>query len=689
MPAKNLTPRIKNLKQQYLKYKPTINLELALAKTAVYQETQGEAMVVRRAKAMKRYCETKEINILDHELIVSNVGAWPREAVVTPEVSAHWINKELDTMSTRAYDPLQISEEHKKIFREQIFPYWEGKTVVDQWLAQIPEEIAEMGYKSGIIDCEIKTETGPGEIAPGYAEILLPQGYGGIKAHAEKRLEELDLNDSAQIEQYHFLRAVIITCEAMAIFGERHAQKAEQMAAEEKKAERKAELLKIAEVCRWVGTNPPRNFWEALQLIWFSQNALFMELSAPSYSPGRVDQYLYPYFKADEAAGILNKKEAQELLECLWIKMAEQCWYLNENSAKYYAGYTAFQNLCVGGVTPDGRDAVNEMSYMVLQASMDVKLCQPSLSVRLNKKNPDEFFYAVADLASQGTGFPAIHNDEIGIKMLMKKGVTPEEARNWCLVGCVEPNISGKLSQWSAVSAYNFGSAVEFALTNGIHVMSGKKYGLETGDPAQMKTFEEFYDAVKKQVAYLIKVSSISSNVTEIAQKELCPCPYASMLFMDCIDNGKDLMRGGARYNIGPGTLGIGIGDAANSLSAIKKLIFEEKKLTFEELAATLSDDFENHDQTLMMLLNAAPKYGNDDDYVDDFARELADLVVQEHHKYKTLNGNYFMPSLYPYLRISAGRSGFGASFGPEGECRLPTVVLLAMVRRNWVRQRF
>jgi len=641
--------RIEKLKKQYEQYKPTLNFDLAVVKTEVMKETEGQPMVIRRAKAFKKYCETKPINILDNELIVGNTGSAPRQAVVTPEVSVNWIGEELDTVTTRPYDPLQLDEESKKVFREEVEPYWKGKTVLDQWLTRIPEEIRDLGYRSGVVDAEIKTQTGPGEFAPGYAEILIPKGYGGIKKHAEDKLKTLNLCNPGDIEKIDFLKGVIITCEGMQILGERHAEKAESMAAEEKNEIRKAELLEIADVCRWVGINPPRTFRDALQLIWFSQVALFLELSAPSYSPGRFDQYMFPLYKNDVDKGVTTKEKAQEALECMWVKMAEQIWYLSENAAKYYAGYTAFQNLCVGGITPDGKnDAVNEMSYMVLQASKDVRLCQPSLSVRLNKKNPDEFLRAVADLASIGTGFPAIHNDEVGINNLLQKGVTPEEANNWCLVGCVEPNISGKLHQWSAITAYNFGSAVEFAMTNGVHRMSKSKLSIETGSFEDLKTFEEFYDAFLKQVSYLIEISSIYSNITEIAQKELCPCPLASMLLEGCVENAVDIMAGGAKYNIGPGTLGIGIADAANSLAAIKKLVYEEEKISKLELQEALDANFEGYDRLRMMLINGAPKYGNDDDYVDVFASKIADFVVAEHHKYKTLCGDYFMPSLYP-----------------------------------------
>jgi len=642
-----LAPRIERLREQYFKYRPTVCLDRALVSTVVFRETEGEPIVVRRAKALKRYCETKTILIQDDELIIGNAGCEPRRAVICPELSNYWLNKELDTLATRKQDPYQISEEQKETFRSEIYPYWRGKTVIEHWLAQVPADTLQLSNKTGILDCEIKTECGPGEIAIGYSNVLLPKGYGGIRVDAERRLTELDAADPQNIERIQFLHAVVIVCEAMAVLARRHAEAARDLAKGATDV-RGAELEAVAEVCDWVATEPPRTLHECLQLIWFTQTALFMELNAPSYSPGRVDQYLYPYYRSDREAGRLDQQSAQELIDCLWVKFAEQCWYLNENSAKYYAGYTAFQNLCVGGVTPDGRDAVNELSYMILQASMDARLCQPSISVRLSRKNPDEFVRKVAALIRLGTGFPAVHSDEVGIKMLLNKGVLPEEARDWCLVGCVEPNLSGKISQWSAVATYNFGSAIEFALADGLHLMTGQHLGVRTGDPREFASFDQFVEAVKIQLAYFIRHASISSGVTELLHQQLLPSPLASCLMLDCVEKGRDLMRGGARYTVGPGTLGIGIADAADSLAVIEQLVYREKRITMDELIEAVADDFEGHEKLLAMVAKKVPKYGNDDDSVDHFVRDLADFVTHEHHKYRTLNGEYLMPSLYP-----------------------------------------
>ena len=642
----DLMPRIARLRKQYFTHKPSVCLERALAYTEVFKETEGEPMVIRRAKGLKRTCETKTILIQDDELIIGNAGRKPRTGILGPEMSNYWFDKELDTLSTRPQDPYIVDEEQKALFREKIHPYWQGKTVIEHWLKRVPADTRAFGYETGVIDVEIKTESGPGEIAPGYGEILLPKGWGGIRRWAEERLAALDPADPANEEKVYFLQAVIISTEAMGILARRHADAARELATSST-PERAAELQKIAEVCDWIATEPPRTFHEALQLVWFAQFSLMMELNAPSYSPNRMDQYLFPYYEAALQSGELTHEGAQELLECLWIKFAEQCWILNFNCCQYFAGYQGFFNVTAGGVKADGEDATNAVSTMMLQATMDCRLNSPSLAVRLHRNCPEEFLLKVVELARLGTGFPAVHNDEVGIKALLRKGVTTEDARDWCLVGCVEPNLPGKLHQWSDYGHYNFGSAVEFALFNGEHLLSGRKLGLETGDPNDFETFEEFEAAVMAQLANELRHIAIQGHVTEALHRDLLPCALASSLILDCIDNGADLLRGGARYKRGPGTLGIGVADGVNSLAAVKKLVYDDKRLSMDQLREALRADFEGHEEVRDLCL-AAPKYGNDDDGVDQYVRHFAHFVATEHDKYDTLTGGKMMPSWYP-----------------------------------------
>ncbi|MDA3834219.1 MAG: glycyl radical protein [Spirochaetales bacterium] len=648
MNVQKLFNRTDQLKKQYFTHKPAICLENAKSRTEVFKETEGEPIIIRRAKAIRRHCQSKTINIQDHELIIGNAGFGPRTACICPELSNHWLGDELDTVTTRPQDPYLITEDQKRLFREEIEPYWRGKTISEHWKARVPAKTLAIAYKTGIIDADLKNEGGPGEIAPAYEELLLPKGYGGLKKEAEAALATADMTLAETHQKVWFWQSVNIVCEAMEILAHRHAEKAMEMASRESNPIRRRELENMALVCDWVAANPPRTFHEALQLIWFSQIALYMEANAPSYSPGRMDQYMYPFYKTDCDQGILDKEGAKELLECLWVKLAEQIWYQTENSAKYFAGYTAFQNLCVGGITPNGRDAVNELSYMILDTTARVQLCQPSLSVRINRKNPEQFFRKVAQVTRLGTGFPAIHNDDIGIKMLMKKGVSAPEARNWCIVGCVEPNLPGKLSQWSSNGHYNLASAVEFVLTNGVHLKSGRQLGLQTGNPCTFKSYEEFETAVITQIKDQIRHYTISSHIIETLHQELLPMPLASSLMLNCIEKGKDLMHGGDKYTIGPGTNGIGAADLTNSLAAIKKLVFDEKKIGLDELIKAIKADFKGHEQLQQRLVNEAPKWGNDDDQADEILVNVMDTINEFHHGLHGILGSELMPSYYP-----------------------------------------
>lgn len=646
--SKMKTERIEQLRKQYLTYNPAADMQHALVMTEVFKKTEGEPMVIRRAKALKAYCEQKIINILPGEMLVGSSGRQPRAVCFSPEFSTGWIYEELDTMSTRPQDPYQITEEEKKVFKEKIYPYWNGKCLVDTWKKHIPPATLAIGYGTAIIDGSLKITSGPGEISPGYEHILFKKGYGGIKAQAQKKLDESDWADPANVDKFPFWQAVVICCEGMEIYGKRHAAAARELAAKETGPNRKAELEQTAEACEWTASNPPRTFFEALQLIWSTQAILFIEGNGPSYSPGRVDQYLWPYYQKDLKADIMTKEQAQEYLEMLWIKMAEQIWIQTEDSAKFFAGYMPFQNLCCGGVDKEGNDTVNELSYMVLQATMDVQLFQPSLSVRLNKKNPPEFFRKVAELVRLGTGFPAIHNDDVGMRIIQKKGIPLEDARDWSLVGCVEPAVSGKLSQWSSTAHYCLGSVVEFALFNGYHLKSGKQLGLATGDAVNFTTYKEFENVVKLQLENMLRHVAIFGIITERLHQDLVPMPLISCLIDDCIERGKDLTHGGAIYYAGPGSNGIGLADMVDSMAAVKRLVYEEKKISMTDLLTALRADFEGFEEMRQMLINKAPKWGNDNPYVDSISEDIVQFIVDKHHDFKMLLGSEMMPSLYP-----------------------------------------
>ena len=643
-----LTSRIDQLKKQFFTHVPAVCLEGALSKTHVFKETEGEPMIVRRAKAFKRHCETKTITIQPGELVVGNAGRTARTIHICPELSNNWVYEELDTMATRPQDPYAITEEQKMLFRNEIYPYWKGKTLRDYWNAQAPKPILDIISVGGVIDNDIKIECTPGDIVPEFKENIFAKGFGGIRAQAQALLETVDLNDVENYDRRDFWEAITITCDGFSILCRRHAQAARELAATEKDGTRKAELLGMAEACDAIAENPPKTFREAMQLHYFIFVGLFIEGNAGGYSPGRMDQNLYPYYKRDVEAGILTDAEALELIECMWIKFGEQIWYWNEPAATHYAGFCAFQNVCIGGVDMDGLDAVNPLSYLMLQATIDTQMVQPSLSVRLSRKNPEDFFLKIAELIQTGSGFPAIYSDDIGMKQLMKKGIPPELARDWVGLGCVEANMPGKMSQWSSAGHYNIAAAVEFALSNGVHLKSGKKLGLETGDPASFTTFEQFRDAVHAQLDHLLRTFSSMQNLLELLHQRYLPNPVASMVLLDCVEKGKDLMRGGARYNTGPGMNGNGVADYADSMVAVKKLVFDEKKVDMATLADAVKHDFKGYEPLLRLIDEEAPKWGNDDPEADAMVIDLTSFIIKKIAAFRGLLGNQKLPALYP-----------------------------------------
>ncbi len=639
--------RIKRLLDKYFQYRPSLCIERAITYTDVYKETEGKSAIIRRAMAFKRYCEEREINILDDELIVGGGASKPRAAIFCPEHASSWLEEEIDELATRHQDPYDVTEDQKKVLKEEIFPYWKDKTTSAHWLNRIPDEVKEIAVKTGIIDVEIKTQSAPGEIAP-YDEMVLEKGFGRIKTEVENQKSKLDISNPKNYEKIMFYDAVLLCVEGIILLANRYGDHAEKLSSDEKDPNRKKELLEIARVCRNVPEKPAENFWEAIQSIWFVQIGCYMEGNGPSYSPGRVDQLLYKYYEKDISEKKATVEDILELIECMYLKFAEHTWFLSKNASMYFAGYQPYQNICVGGVTKAGEDATNELSYLFIKAKMEVRLHSPSLSVRVHKQSPEEFLIAVAKLSQIGTGFPAIHNDETTIKMMLLSGANIEDARNYCMVGCVEPYIPGKMSKWTDGGHYNFASAIEFALTNGVSIINDKrKLGVTTGNPENF-TFDELVDAVKKQLAYFIKNIAIACHITERLHDELTPYPFISSIIDGCIEKGKDITKGGATYTIGAAFIGTGIADLSNSLAAVKKYVYDDKVISMRELVDAIYNNFEGYENIKTLIENNCPTYGNDIDYVDDFAREMTNFIYHEISKYDSYRGPKYISGLYP-----------------------------------------
>ena len=632
--------RTARLKNAYLDATPTICMQRALAFTRSFKETEGQATPIRLAKAFRQACETISVQIFADELIVGTHGSGRRMGAIVPEISWKWLAEELDTIQTRPRDPYYISPEHERLFREEIIPYWKGKSLEEHALARFPEDTLTIGVNTDILDTEMKWRSHAGEITPDFKDILFPKGFRAICDEAGEKLKTLRYDKADDLAKIDYYRASIEACEGIIELGRRYAREAEQMAKQELDTVRRKELQTIAATCRRVPEHPPRTFHEAAQMVWFVMLGCFLSENCPAFNIGRFDMYMNSFYQNDLEKGIINPEGAQEIINCLWIKIAELIWLLPQNGSRYYAGYSSFTNLSVGGRNFDGSDAVNDVSYMAVEATAQVGLPQPSLSVIIHPDTPQEFLLACCRLARKGIGFPAFHNDVVGTQMMMYAGLRPDDAREWTLLGCVVPH-HRKVFEWTDAGGYNMAAALEWTLNRGRSRLTGEQMGLPTKDPVEFKTFEELKETFFKQVDHIMRHCAVSTIIEQQLHQRMVPRPYLSLLVEGCMQNGKDLVNGGARYNVGPGWIVVGAADCANGLAAIKKHVFEEKNITMRQLLKALDDDFAGHEEIHQMLKNA-PKFGNDDDYVDRLQVEMTDYNDEGLRRYKDVLGNPF-----------------------------------------------
>ena len=635
-----LTDRIEKIRQNYVNAKPAISCERAFLWTESHKKTEGQHVAIRRAQAFYDTCAGISVHIFEGELIVGVIGEFRKCGILTPEFSWLWVDREMDDFDKRSQDPYVMTDEQRAFVREKIFPYWKGKSLEEAFLARVPEETRKIAVDTGVIDNDSKWRQAVGEITPDYQDVLFVKGFGGIIKEAREKIEALNEAVPEEMDQITFYRSVILTSEGIIRYANRYADEAERMAEKEEDEKRRQELLRIAGNCRRVPEYPPRSFYEAMQFIWFTQIGGILSENPLALNPGRFDQYMYPYYKQDIDAGVIKKEDAQELIDALWLKYSEWVWTISANTADYFAGYNQFQNLTVGGKTREGLNAVNELSYMALKATEEVKTHQPGLSVRIQADCPEEFMAAVTNLVSKGTGFPAIHNDSVGYQMLINAGYEPEDARDWNNCGCVVPHYR-KTGEWTAAVNVNFGSALEYALNEGKSRMTGEQMGLPEKPSREFVSYEEVEKAFYRQFANLCKHSVIATIEAQKLHQEMVPRPFLSSCIESCLETGKDLSQGGAKYNVGPVITGIGLAVASNSLAVIKKLVFEDKETTMEELDRALSADWEGYEE-LRKKAREVPKYGNDDDYVDEIAIKMANWYYQEIHQYKDVFGSPF-----------------------------------------------
>ena len=637
------TPRVEAIRERFISLTPEICVERAQYITESYKETEDQPIHIRRAKALEKILGQMTIFIQPDEIIVGNQCTKPRAAPVFPEFSCKWLEDELDRLEKRTGDVFLISEAKKAALRA-LFPYWNGKTTNELATALMPQA-AKDAQKYGVFTVGNYYFNGVGHISVDYAKVL-GKGLNGIIAKARSELAELDMTNPEHLAKITFLNAVIISNQAVIAFAKRFSDLAAGMAEKEADPSRKAELLEIARVCAAVPASPAQTFAEALQSFWFIQLVLQIESNGHSISPMRFDQYLFPYLLRDKDLGI---EKAQELLDLLFIKFNEINKVRDEGSTKAFGGYPMFQNLIVGGVDREGEDATNPLSYMCLQATANTRLYQPSISIRVHSETPRALYEKAAEVTRLGLGMPAYYNDRFIIPGLLSRGLTREDARDYGIIGCVEPQVGGKTEGWHDAAFFNIAKVLELTLNNGVDPLSGERLGPETGDLTTFATYDALMAAYRKQMEYSVKLLVVSDNAVDVAHGQRAPLPFLSSLVDDCIAKGKSLQEGGAHYNF-TGPQGVGVANVADSLAALRKLVYEDKAVSLAELKAALASDFAGveGESLRQMLVNRAPKYGNDEPYADEIAHEGALIYCKEVEKYANPRGGRFQPGLYP-----------------------------------------
>ena len=682
--------RIPKLVENLYAKMPEIESARAILITESYRQTENEPMVIRRAKAFAHILENIPIVIRDLELIVGSTTIAPRGCQTYPEFSYEWLEAEFDTVETRSADPFYISEKTKQELKEAN-AYWKGKTTSELATSYMePETLLAMEHN--IFTPGNYFYNGVGHVTVKYGEVLAI-GFSGIKAKAQAELDKLCLADGDYQKKSRFLEAVMISCDAAIEYARRYARLALKEAEECTDPVRKRELLQIAQNCANVPEKGATGFYEACQSFWFVQQLLQIESSGHSISPGRFDQYMYPYYQKDMESGKITREFAQELMDCIWVKLNDLNKCRDAASAEGFAGYSLFQNLIAGGQNEEGIDVTNDLSFMSIQASMHVFLPQPSLSVRVWNGTPHEFLIRAAELTRTGIGLPAYYNDEVIIPSLMSRGLTLQDARDYNIIGCVEPQKSGKTEGWHDAAFFNMCRPLELVFSNGMD--KGVRIGPATGNVEEMTTFEQFYDAYKKQMDYAIQLLVNADNAIDMAHAERCPLPFLSSMVDDCMKVGKTVQEGGAVYNF-TGPQGFGVANMADSLYSVKTLVYDEKKITMGELKEALATNFgkglgaedvaamtakianelkeagktigekevaailntvvaaseapevKANGERILKLIEEVPKFGNDIPEVDAFARDVAYTYTKPMLKYYNPRGGQFQAGLYP-----------------------------------------
>jgi len=630
MQKRGMNERTRKLRHESETTQPRICMERALLETEAYKKYEGRVSVPElRALAFKHILENKTLWIGEGELIVGEKGSSPQSAPSFPEICCH-TKDDLMVMNQRELVSFRVMPEDIKAQEDTVIPFWQGRALRERILDSMTPQWKHC-YAAGIFT-EFMEQRGPGHTVG--SRNIYQKGFADYKQEIADAIDKLDFhNDIEAHQKREQLLAMSICCDAIMILGKRYADYARKLAATEKDATRRAELLHIAENCDVVPANKPQTYWQAIQMYWFVHIGVTMEINPwDAFSPGRLDQHLYPFYKADCAAGNLDSNKARELLECLWIKFNNQPAPPKVGiTLKESSTYTDFANINTGGIAEDGSDGVNDVSYLILDCMDEMRLLQPSSNVQISRKTPTAFLKRACEISRKGWGQPAFYNTDAIIQELLNAGKSIADARQGGASGCVETGAFG-CEAYILTGYFNLPKILEITLNNGIDPMTGHQLGLQTGAAEGFASYEELFDAYKKQIDYFVDVKAQGSNTIESIYARYLPVPFLSIITNDCIAKGKDYNAGGARYNTSY-IQGVGIGTVTDSLAAIKYTVYDNKLFPMENLLEAMSEDFEGYNDIFAIVQNKAPKYGNDDDYADDIMKEVFG------HYHKTVTG--------------------------------------------------
>ena len=662
-----LTERMHNFREELLNAKPYACAERAVLTTESYRMHADKPVVLKRAYMLRNILEHMTIYIEPQTLLAGNQASDNRAAPIFPEYAMDWVMEELDRFEKRDGDVFYITEETKEKLRE-LAPYWEHNTTKDRGLAAMPES-SRIFYDLGIIKAEGNITSGDAHLAVEYEKVMR-LGLKDYERRTREAMERLELTEAENLKKFYFYQAILIVIEAVKNFASRYSVLALAQAAGLEKGEpdemrRAAELREMARILSKVPYEPAESFAEAMQSMWLIHLVLQIESNGHSLSYGRMDQYLYPYYQRDIEKGSLTKQEALEILECLWLKFNQVVYLRNQNSAKYFAGFPIGFNIAIGGVDEKGNDTYNDLSLLCLKAQEHLGLPQPNLSVRLNKNSSHELMQAAIKVVSLGSGMPQFFNDEAIIQpMIEDLGIEEKDARNYAIVGCVELTTHGNNLGWSDAAMFNLNKVLELTLNHGKCLLTKQQIGLDLGSLETYKTYQDLENAFQKQIDYFIDKMMAAEKIVEKAHQDYLPTAFLSTVIDDCLEKGLDVTKGGATYNLS-GIQMIQVANLADSLAAIKQLVYDDKMISQHDLLNALQEDFKGYEIMQTMLLNKVPKYGNDVKWVDELGNQWACYFREKMKRYTNYRGGPYHTGMYTVSAHVPMGENVGAS--PDG----------------------